>query len=65
MAEPQEKFDPKKIDGKAIADTIHQELADEVKKLKSTSVIPGLAVVLVLFLKTKKKTTLWNILQNL
>jgi len=35
------------IDGKALSDEIKKELTDEVKKLKSKGITPGLAVVLV------------------
>jgi len=40
--------DPKRIDGKALADAIEQEVRDGVEKLKKEhGVVPGLAVVLV------------------
>ena len=35
------------IDGKALSDTIKQEVAQRVVSLKSQGVTPGLAVVLV------------------
>lgn len=39
--------DPKRIDGKAMSEQIHTELQQEVEKLKSKGVVPGLAVILV------------------
>jgi 5,10-methylene-tetrahydrofolate dehydrogenase/methenyl tetrahydrofolate cyclohydrolase len=39
--------DPKRIDGKAIAEQIHEELIKEVQQLKTQGKQPGLAVVLV------------------
>ncbi|MGH8162996.1 MAG: tetrahydrofolate dehydrogenase/cyclohydrolase catalytic domain-containing protein, partial [Rhodanobacteraceae bacterium] len=38
---------PTLIDGRAVAEKVYAELRDEIAKLKSENIIPGLAVVLV------------------
>lgn len=40
-------MDPKRLDGKAIAEEIHKEIAAQVNELKTKGCTPGLAVVLV------------------